>query len=546
MKITVGMAVHDDFDGVWFTLQSLRLHQNGLVDEIIVVDNNPSSVHGQATKQFMESWTDCKYVPFTEVKGTAAPRQAVFDLATGDVVVCLDSHVLLVPDSIFTLKQHFLNNPGSKDLVSGPMVYDDLKNQSTHFEDVWRDEMWGIWGTDPRGEGRDPFEIGAMGLGCFAMIKSSWPGFNRNFRQFGGEEWYIHEKVRQKGGKCLCLPGFGWVHRFSRPSGVTYPLTLWHKVRNYVIGHKELGLKLDRLHEHFVASNKIKKEDWDHLLSSDPPPLEPKAKTCGVCNTSLPDSPDKWYEKGEKASSSINEHMPTIKSLASKAGHVTEFGVQRGLGTVAILSGQPKEFVSYDLTTSPEHSGMSDKNGDCNFKFVLGDSRSVDIEETDMLFIDTKHTAEYLWAELQNVKKKVRNKIVIYGTVTFGETGDDGKEGLLKAVRKFLQENNEWTVIKHDTNNNGLMVLSRDDADKNTPPGILKKALNFSKALAAHARAGQKLADDETFNQRIELCLTCPKRFYDTCGLCGCPVDKKCSWSEQSCPDNPPKWGAVE
>jgi hypothetical protein len=90
-----------------------------------------------------------------------------------------------------------------------------------------------------------------QGLGVFSCRKDAWPGFNPRFRGFGGEEGYIHEKVRQAGGRCLCLPWLRWVHRFGRPAGVPYPLTVDDKFRNYLIGHAELGLDLEPVFEHF-------------------------------------------------------------------------------------------------------------------------------------------------------------------------------------------------------------------------------------------------------------------------------------------------------
>jgi hypothetical protein len=85
------------------------------------------------------------------------------------------------------------------------------------------------------------------------MRKDAWPGFNRHFRGFGGEEGYIHEKVRQMGGKTLCLPFLRWLHRFSRPQGVPYPLTWEDRIHNYVIGHRENGLDEAEIKEHFSA-----------------------------------------------------------------------------------------------------------------------------------------------------------------------------------------------------------------------------------------------------------------------------------------------------
>ena len=115
--------------------------------------------------------------------------------------------------------------------------------------------MWGVWSVDRRGlepEG-EPFEIPMQGMGVFSCRTAVWPGFNPAFRGFGGEEGYIHEKVRQRGGRCLCLPWLRWVHRFGRTSGPPYPLAIEDKLRNYLIGFTELGLDLEPALEHFAA-----------------------------------------------------------------------------------------------------------------------------------------------------------------------------------------------------------------------------------------------------------------------------------------------------
>lgn len=41
-KLTIGMATYDDFDGVFFSVQALRMyHPETEGAEIIVLDNNP-------------------------------------------------------------------------------------------------------------------------------------------------------------------------------------------------------------------------------------------------------------------------------------------------------------------------------------------------------------------------------------------------------------------------------------------------------------------------------------------------------------------------
>ncbi|MBV9688709.1 MAG: glycosyltransferase [Ktedonobacteraceae bacterium] len=121
------------------------------------------------------------------------------------------------------------------------------------MDPYWGTQMWGTWGRDPRGQDQDgePFEIPMQGLGVFSCLKSAWPGFHPDFRGFGGEEGYIHEKFRQAGHRTLCLPWLRWIHRFGRPAGVTYPFTLEDRIRNYVIGFTELGLELTPILQHF-------------------------------------------------------------------------------------------------------------------------------------------------------------------------------------------------------------------------------------------------------------------------------------------------------
>ena len=250
-RLTVGMATYDDFDGVYFTLQALRLYQDMQDVELLVVDNYGC----EHTRSFVEGWSRGRYVLRSDVQGTAAPRDLVFREAAGEIVLCCDSHVLFPPGVIARLKRFYDDHPTCDDLLHGPLLYDDGELISTHLDPVWRDEFWGIWATDPRGLDPDgePFEIPMQGLGAFACRRSAWLGFNSRFRGFGGEEGYIHEKFRQAGRRTLCLPWLRWMHRFGRPSGVPYRLTLEDKFRNYLIGHAELGLDLAPVLTQFSA-----------------------------------------------------------------------------------------------------------------------------------------------------------------------------------------------------------------------------------------------------------------------------------------------------
>lgn len=240
--LTIGMATYDDYDGVYFTIQALRMfHLQQIEDkvELIIVDNNPKSKHGQAVEKFIKTFTKGKYIPFEEKKSTSV-RNEIFKHASGKYTLCTDCHVLFQSSAIANLLAYYAQNPETSDLIQGPLWNDDLKNLSTHFDPVWKNDMYGFWKEDKENFKKgEPFEIPMMGLGVFSCRTEAWPQFNKNFKTFGGEEWYIHEKFRKNGNKCICLPNFGWVHRFARPNGVPYPNILEDRIFNYLIGALE-------------------------------------------------------------------------------------------------------------------------------------------------------------------------------------------------------------------------------------------------------------------------------------------------------------------
>jgi glycosyltransferase involved in cell wall biosynthesis len=253
MELTVGMATYRDFDGVYFTLQALRLYQDMAGVEVLVVDNFGC----EATRAFVEGPAQGRYILAPQPVGTAAPRDLVFREARGEAVLCLDSHVLLADGVLGRLKRFYREHTDCLDLLQGPMVDDDLKGLSSHWDSVWCEQMWGVWALDPRALSErdgEAFDIPMQGLGLFSCRKAAWPGFHPGFRGFGGEEGYIHQKFRNLGRRCLCLPWLRWVHRFGRPAGMPYPNRLKDRITNYLIGHREVGLDETPVLEHFRAT----------------------------------------------------------------------------------------------------------------------------------------------------------------------------------------------------------------------------------------------------------------------------------------------------
>jgi hypothetical protein len=272
--LTIGMSCYDDFDGVYFTMQSLRMYHDlckANEVEFIVLDNNPGGEHGAATKKFIESWAHsvARYIPYTE-KNSSFVKYDIAKHATSKYVLILDCHVLLQPNALTALIEYYSKNPNCKDLVQGPLIYDDLLNYATEFNPQWQNSMYGVWKTSKESYlvGK-PFEIQLQGMGLLSFERANWPGISSHFKGFGAEEGYIAEKFRRNGGKNICLPQLGWMHRFSRPAGVKYPLILEDRVWNYFIGWLEITQDpqhemVQGAYEHF--KDKIAVERVNELL----------------------------------------------------------------------------------------------------------------------------------------------------------------------------------------------------------------------------------------------------------------------------------------
>jgi hypothetical protein len=174
---------------------------------------------------------------------------------------------------------------------------------------------------------------------------------------------------------------------------------------------------------------------------------------------------DAEFELSRSTPSDINEHCHVLRDLAARANHITEFGVRTGLSTISMLAARPRFMRSYDNNplTDVEHILKLVPSG-TDFRFQVGDSRVVMIEPTDLLFIDTEHDFETLIAELRWNASKVSRRIACHDTETF--------PGCMDAIKAFISENNEWRILNHYLNNNGMTVLERQSGSPEGRVGL--------------------------------------------------------------------------
>ena len=193
---------------------------------------------------------------------------------------------------------------------------------------------------------------------------------------------------------------------------------------------------------------------------------------------------EKHINKIHQQHSDINEHIPTIIELAQECDHITEMGCRWVVSTWAWLAGMPKDgLVTYDILNPTHWTGEHDvikdvedtaKAYNIDFKFIEADVCAIEIEETDLLFIDTWHCYDQLKEELRLHAHKSRKYICFHDTTTFAHSGESNEsdhrwvgnltpnKGLWDAVTEFLDENlDTWELKKRYTNNNGFTIIER-------------------------------------------------------------------------------------
>ena len=171
------------------------------------------------------------------------------------------------------------------------------------------------------------------------------------------------------------------------------------------------------------------------------------------------------YERLYNTPSDINEHLPTLASYASECEHITEMGVRYIVSTYALLMGKPERMISYDIHMCNWEPVRDLVKEDTDFHFAVANTLEIEIEPTDLLFIDTLHNYTQLKKELELHAKKVSKYIIFHDTTSFETVGEsytgNPEKGIWPAIQEFLQLNPQWKLKERFTNNNGLTIIEK-------------------------------------------------------------------------------------
>lgn len=165
-----------------------------------------------------------------------------------------------------------------------------------------------------------------------------------------------------------------------------------------------------------------------------------------------------YFNFSKYEESDINQHIETMHKYANECNHITEFGVRTGVSTWAWLASRAQVIRCFDIQNVSNNLKFhyeSAKETKKDFTFTCVDTAAdkLDIEKTDLLFIDTNHTYGQCSKELKIHSHKVNKYLIFHDTVLCPD--------LNKAIEEFLKDNLNWKVKEIFTNNNGLTVLEK-------------------------------------------------------------------------------------
>lgn len=197
------------------------------------------------------------------------------------------------------------------------------------------------------------------------------------------------------------------------------------------------------------------------------------------------------YEMKCRIESDINEHLPTLYEYAKDCESIVECGVRHTVSSWAFIYGllnngkNKKKLLMNDIEEFDFNTvEMLTKNTDILIEKKIINNLQLELDENyDMVFIDTFHVYGQLKRELNKFSKTTNKYIIMHDTEVDGILGeylrinsygcvyalsnkigipvDEIKRGLKPAIDEFLEENKNWVVHAHFTNNNGLTILKR-------------------------------------------------------------------------------------
>jgi hypothetical protein len=412
-------------------LESYVLHPH--INKVIIIDNNkkdrPNSAVLQHSKIELISYGRNIYVNPAWNEGYNRSTSKILSIINDDIVVS---------SSVFDMVVDF-------DLKMGDIVGVNLRGYQNNYEIddfiATQEEIVKLNYDSHKPIGGQAWAFGI----CMFMLRESYTTIPQLYQVWYGDD-YLAQRAKQV-----------YAINSNRIKGkISETLKQFNDPNSDISKRIELDSKNLLRFDHFKN-----KENWDiprNMIAM----YESQRKKVPSNKPEIDFS--KEYDLAKSIPSDINENVHILYDLAKECKTVVEMGVRTGVSTRAFLN-TDVELLSFDIVLNQAVEKLFDsaKKQGKNVNYIKDNVLAIEIDDTDLLFIDTLHTYDQLKQELKLHGNKAQKYIAFHDTHTFGLHGEDQRDqkGLLPAIIEFMIENPHWKFKIHKTNNNGFTVLER-------------------------------------------------------------------------------------
>jgi predicted O-methyltransferase YrrM len=159
-----------------------------------------------------------------------------------------------------------------------------------------------------------------------------------------------------------------------------------------------------------------------------------------------------WHMTGDMSS-----RMDFIQLMFKGVKTITELGTFQGCSTSAWLKLEPKKLLTVDINRylDEEIFKQAAKEINVDFKYIIQDDLTINLDPCELLFIDTSHVEEHTYLELQRHSDKATQYIVFHDIV-------EPRFGTMPGIRRWWKNNPQWIEKYKDLNECGFLVLQKN------------------------------------------------------------------------------------
>lgn len=161
-----------------------------------------------------------------------------------------------------------------------------------------------------------------------------------------------------------------------------------------------------------------------------------------------------------KEDGTLNKYFyNSLTFYGKQCDHITEIGIGGGKSGTTWLYCKPKKLVGIDNRHTEVVKKLAEQVN-IEYELITNNSKKIEIEQTDLLFLEGNHPMLHVLEELRIHSPKVKKYIIGNDINAEEEAGFTGYE-VEAAFIKFLIGNKKWKLVDRIYVGSGLIIIKR-------------------------------------------------------------------------------------